>query len=427
MDRYRQIVELSGECIKEISLDGVVCDVNENGLKLLRAESATLVVGRPWAQMWPEDGRSAVEDAVAAARQGQRSEFEATCPDFLGEPRDWRVRVCPLLQDGQVSSILAVSADVTARNRAIQAAAYLQVALQREKEEASQREAGLVRDLESTASRLLATNMAYQQLEVMHHEATEGRRYATAAQQAAELIAEQAQKGEAVGQLLAGVVHDLNNFLQSAVSAVDLVMDSDELSERNTRYLRIAEAALSQGTDMSRRLIGFARRHPYQPEPVDLSRMVSDMLPLLSQAVGPKADLVIDTCESACCALVDRNTIERALLNLVINARDACQPNDCITITTGTVTVTPDASSALRAAGEYLTLTVTDTGSGMSDEVLSRLFDVYFTTKPVGEGSGLGLPQVHSAVRQAGGFITVTSTLGQGARFELALPKVAQD
>lgn len=424
MDRYRQIVELSGECIKEIDLDGIVAAVNHNGLKLLRAESEAEVVGRTWTEMWPGEARQAVENAVAAALRGDRSEFEGSCPDFSGEPRDWRVRVSPLLEDGLVSSILAVSADVTARNRAIKAAAMLQAALDKEKNEASQREAGLVKDLESTASRLLATNMAYQQLEVMHHEAAEGRRFAMAAQEAAELIAEQAQKGEAVGQLLAGVVHDLNNFLQSAVSALDLVIDSGELSERNARYLGIAEASLSQGTEMSRRLIGFARKHPYKPEAVDLSQMVSDMLPLLSQAVGSKADLIIDTCDSACCALVDRNTIERALLNLVINARDACQPNDRICIATGTTTVTRDEATGMRAEGEYLTLSVTDTGSGMSDDVLARLFDVYFTTKPVGEGSGLGLPQVHSAVRQAGGFVTVTSTLGQGAAFELALPKV---
>ncbi|HBS57069.1 MAG TPA: hypothetical protein DEA38_15250, partial [Stenotrophomonas sp.] len=282
----------------------------------------------------------------------------------------------------------------------------------------------LVRDLQS---RLMATNLAYQELEVMHHEASEGRRFAVAAQKAAEVIADQAQKGEAVGQLLAGVVHDLNNVLQSAVSAVDLVLDSGELSEGTSRYLRIAEASLEQGTALSRRLIGFARRHPYTPESVDLAGMIQSMAPLLRQAVGKRAQLEIAACPSVCCAMVDRNTIERALLNLVINARDACQPGDEIRIDTGTRTVGAEDPVDGLAEGPYVTLSVTDTGEGMSDAVQSRLFEVYFTTKPVGEGSGLGLSQVHSAVRQAGGAVIVSSAVGKGSRFELLLPKVVGD
>lgn len=433
MDRFQQIIELSAECIKEISPDGTVIAVNGNGVRLLRAASPDEVVGKSWLSLWPEQARPLVEGAMEAARRGDRAEFEAACPDFMGDHREWCVRVSPLVEDGRLT-LLAVSTDVTARNRAVHAAEFLQTTLsdhledsRRRQSEFSEREAGLARTLATAESRLVARNLAYQQLQAMHHEATEGRRFALAAQRAAELIAEQAQKGEAVGQLLAGVVHDLNNFLQSAVSALDLVSASGELGERSARYLAIAEASLQQGVEMSGRLIGFARQHPYQPEPVDLSEMVAAMTPLLMQAVGSKADLRIDTCGTACCAMVDRNTIERALLNLVINARDACRPDDRITISTGALRIGSEQATATRAEGDYLTLTVSDTGLGMSEAVQARLFDVYFTTKPVGEGSGLGLPQVLSAVRQAGGFVTVTSRPGEGARFELALPKVEAD
>lgn len=431
MDRYQQLLALSGDCVKEIALDGTVAAVNDHGLMLLRAPARTAVVGHPWVDLWPMPGRALVAAAVDAAARGERTDFEASSPDFDGEPRDWRVRVCPLFDDGVQTGILAVSTDITARNRAVSAATFLQTALDARIEDTdqqmaatSQRLAGLVESLETTESRLLATNKAYQQLEVMHHEAATGRRFAMAAQQAAEMIAAQAQKGEAVGQLLAGVVHDLNNCLQAAVSAMDMIAASGELGERSARYMASAEISLRQGTEMCRRLIGFAREYPYKPEAVDLSEMVDGMLPLLAQAVGTKAELIIETGEATCCAFVDRNTIERALLNLVINARDACEPGDRICIATGRTSVTRDASSGLRAAGDYLTLTVSDTGAGMSEDVLSRVFDVYFTTKPVGEGSGLGLPQVHSAVTQAGGFVTVTSNPGEGARFELALPLV---
>nr|WP_164082637.1 PAS domain-containing sensor histidine kinase [Stenotrophomonas pavanii] len=428
MNRYRQIVELSDDCIKEIDLDGIVRAVNGNGLKLLKAPSPADVVDRAWIELWPPEAHASVLNAIECARNGESSSFEASCPVFDGELRDWWVRVSPLTDSGRVSGILAVSSDVTTRNRATKAAEVLQRALTSRVEAVrkwdaagTDSDAGTIRDLES---RLLATNMAYQQLEVMHYQAAEGLRFAMAAQQAAELLAEQAQKGEAVGQLLAGVVHDLNNILQSAVSAVDLVLGSGELSEKNARYLKVAETSLEQGGALSKRLVGFARRHPFEPEPLNLAELVHSMMPLLEQAVGGKADLVADTTEQACCAMVDRNTLERALLNLVINARDACQPEDRIVVRTGSMTLDRLDAMDDRSEGDYVTLTVTDTGAGMSEEVKDRLFEVYFTTKPIGHGSGLGLAQVHSAVTQAGGFVTVTSSTGEGTCFELALPRL---
>ncbi|WP_262243323.1 ATP-binding protein [Stenotrophomonas maltophilia] len=429
MNRYQQIVELSDDCIKEIDLDGVVRAVNGKGLNLLRASTSSDVLDKSWVELWPVAAHDRVLGALECARNGESSTFEASCPVFDGELRDWWVRVSPLVENGAVVGILAVSSDVTARNRAMKAAEVLQLALADRAELLRKRDAfgsdsnaGTIRDLES---RLLATNLAYQELEVMHHQAAEERKFALAAQQAAEMIAEQAQKGEAVGQLLAGVVHDLNNILQSAVAAVDLVLGSGELSEANARYLKVAEASLEQGGALSKRLIGFARRHPYEPEALSLSELVQSMTPLLLQAVGDKAEFVADITEQACCAMVDRNTIERALLNLVINARDACRPEDQIVVRTGTLRLQGLDPSDDRVEGDYVTLSVIDTGEGISEDVKERLFEVYFTTKPVGQGSGLGLAQVHSAVRQAGGFVTVTSALGEGACFELALPKLS--
>lgn len=431
MDRYQQLLALSGECVKEIDLAGVVTAVNANGLVLLQAGSRSDVIGRVWAELWPGHTRALIEGAIATALRGERTDFEAACLDFSGEPREWRVRVCPLYEGERIAGVLAVSTDVTARHRVVRAAEVLQASSPGRVEDtqqanlaASRHVAGLEETLESTESRLLASNAAYQQLEAMHNEAAVGRRFALAAQQAAELIATQAQKGEAVGQLLAGVVHDLNNALQAAVSALDLVAASTALDPKARAYMKVAETSLQHGTEMCQRLIGFAREYPYRPEAVDLSELVAGMTPLLTQAVGAKARLTVQAGESTCCANVDRNTIERALLNLVVNARDACAPGDQIVVSTGHVSVSSAEATPSRAAGDYLTLTVADTGAGMTEDVLAHVFDVYFTTKPVGEGSGLGLPQVHSAVTQAGGFVSVTSAVGQGTRFELALPRV---
>lgn len=431
MDRYRQIVDLSEDCIKELDVEGVILAVNENGLRLFRAADRSDMVGKVWMELWTPEARHQVRAAFNAALRGERAGFEASTEDGQGMLRDWRVRVSPLRDDGRIIGVLAVSSDVTARNAALAAADVLGAAFDAKANEAGEmlasaatREADLIDTLRESQSRLLATNLAYQELEVRHFQVSQGRDFAVAAQRAAELIAEHAQKGEAVGQLLAGVVHDLNNFLQSATSAIDLVVASGELGPRNTHLLTVAEAALEQGAEMSQRLIGFARQHPYRPESVELAAMVTKMAPLLHQAVGGTIELIVDPGDKNCCAMVDRNTLERALLNLVVNARDACVAGDCIRVTTGSLTVPQEAGNSTRVPGSYLTLCVSDTGSGMSEEVLSRVFEVYFTTKPPGEGSGLGLPQVHSAVRQAGGFVTITSAPGEGATFELALPRV---
>ncbi len=431
MDRYRQIVELSEDCIKELDLNGVVLAINSNGLKLFNAPDPGVMVGRAWKDLWPEAAQPVVQQALQDAAEGAITQFEASGFDARGVFRDWRVRIGPLRDNGQVVGLLAVSSDVTARNAAIAAADALRAALDAKVDEAgtrltaaATREAGLVEELAKSESRLLATHRAYQELEVRHYHAAESRDLALAAQQASALIAEHAQKGEAVGQMLAGVVHDLNNFLQSATTAIDVVVASNELSPGNMRLLEVAEAALEQGAAMSQRLVGFARKHPYRPESVALSELVEAMHPLLRQAVDSRAMLSVDTCAASCCAMVDRNTLERALLNLVVNARDACGPDDTIRVTTGQRTVVEGTGEKGRVPGHYVTLTVSDTGMGMSEEVIARVFEVYFTTKADGEGSGLGLPQVHSAVRQAGGFITIVSSPGNGSSFELALPQV---
>lgn len=431
MERYRQIVELSEDCIKEIDLDGIVVAVNGKGLKLLGAQHPSQVVSKRWAELWPAESRLLVEGAITSAKRGLHVEFEAPCPNFSGDVRDWHVRVRPVLMEGCVSSILAVSTDVTGRNSALAAAKMLQDALDTKSSTselllaaAGRREAQLLEELQASHSRLIATNTAYQELEVEHFKATQGLDFAIAAQRAAQVIADQVQKGETVGQLLAGVVHDLNNFLQSATSAIDVVMDSGQMTPANSRLLGVAEMALQHCAEMSQRLIGFAREHPFRPEAVQLAGLIEGMAPLLAQAVGSKAQLIIDTSESACCAMVDRSTLARALVNLVVNARDACEGGGEICVRTGQAEVSPEEANSGRMAGKYATLTVSDSGAGMSEEVLSRIFDVYFTTKAQGKGSGLGLPQVHSAVRQAGGFITVTSLPNQGTTFQLALPRV---
>lgn len=145
-------------------------------------------------------------------------------------------------------------------------------------------------------------------------------------------------------------------------------------------------------------------------------------MPLLQQAAGSTVAVELHQEASQRFVLADAHSLERALLNLVINARDACAESGHIRITLGNQTTSDATDADDRAAGEYVTLAVQDTGKGIAPDVRDRLFDAYFTTKPVGKGTGLGLAQVDGAVRQAGGFIDVDSEPGQGARFILGFP-----
>lgn len=411
MERYRQIVELSQDCIKELDLDGVIQAVNDKGLKLLGATQASQVLQRTWSDLWPADVRGTVDAAIAAAKRGDTTEFEAPCVNFAGALRHWHVRVSPLRENDQLIGILAVSSDVSERAASGRAFELLHSVVENK--------------LHATQSRLLASSVAYQQLEAEHHAAVQGRDVAHAAQRAAELIAFEAQKGEAVGQLLAGVVHDLNNVLHSASTAIDLVVQRGAIAGADAMLLGVAERALQHGAVMAKRLVGFARQHPFKPEQVQLADFVEEILPLLQQAVGSVAQLSIDICHEGCCAMVDRHTLERALMNLVINARDASAMGGSIRIETGETTLATGDDVLGKVAGFYVTLSVSDDGEGMTEDVQARAFEVYFTTKEVGKGSGLGLPQVYAAVRQAGGFIDIVSAPGRGTRIVLAFPKVS--
>ncbi|WP_249177248.1 sensor histidine kinase [Xanthomonas arboricola] len=312
--------------------------------------------------------------------------------------------------DGQIAGVLAVNRDITERRQSQQALRTLNQTLQARSEATTRHdEQAAAATHDQVRAEAQSPNIEVE-LDI-----------ARAAQRLAERVAERAQEGEAVGQLLAGVVHDLNNVLQTAGAAIDVVQSRGSIVEEDQKILRMAETALQQGSVMAQRLLGFARKHPYAPERVELNALVARLLPLLQQAAGNAISVEWETttCDSA--VLVDPHTLERALLNLVINARDVCAERGkvCITVETRTLA---NAGAAGRRAGDYVTVSVQDNGSGIAPEIRDQLFDAYFTTKPAGKGTGLGLAQVDGAVRQADGYIEVQSVPGQGACFTLGFP-----
>ena len=174
---------------------------------------------------------------------------------------------------------------------------------------------------------------------------------------------------------------------------------------------------------MSQRLLGFARHHPYRPQLVDVAGMMEELLPLLQQAAGATIALAYRPQIAQALVQVDPHSLERAVMNLVINARDACGERGKVTLVLGERHVDEVPVDEPHAPGTYIVLSVQDDGPGIAPEVRKRLFEAYFTTKPAGMGTGLGLAQIRAAVRQADGFVEIDSVPGEGACFTLGFPR----
>jgi signal transduction histidine kinase/ActR/RegA family two-component response regulator len=234
------------------------------------------------------------------------------------------------------------------------------------------------------------------------------------------------QKMEALGQLTGGVAHDFNNLMTVVSGNLDLI---DRLAETAPdggvppdglrRLVAAAQRGLARGARLTRQLLVLSRREPLESRIVDVNAMITDFAPLIQRAVGEVIDLRLQLGVGRWLCKLDPAQFETAVLNLAINARDATEGAGSLTI----ATTLADGGEAGGAPGEQqLLLTVGDTGSGMPPEVLLRVFEPFYTTKPVGKGSGLGLAQVWAFVNQSGGRIEVDSGPGEGTTFRLYLP-----
>ncbi|MDP9065456.1 MAG: response regulator, partial [Pseudomonadota bacterium] len=228
----------------------------------------------------------------------------------------------------------------------------------------------------------------------------------------------QAQKIDALGQLTGGVAHDFNNLLM-VISGGLGILERNTDPERGRRIIGQMRQAADRGASLSRQLLAFARRQPLKPVPLDLRRQVAGMQELLDRALSGNVHVQTDFADDLWPVKVDPAELELVLLNLCVNARDA-MPNGGI-IVIGAKNVRNFRDNALE--GDFIAVSVADTGTGMSSEVLAHLFEPFFTTKEIGKGSGLGLPQVYGFVQQSGGTVRVTSTLGKGSTVTMMLPR----
>ncbi|WP_260923260.1 ATP-binding protein [Novosphingobium sp. 9] len=236
----------------------------------------------------------------------------------------------------------------------------------------------------------------------------------------------QAQKMEAVGQLTGGLAHDFNNLLMGLGGSLEMIRNrvGQGRTEDLDRYFAAAEGAVDKAAALTHRLLAFARRQTLDPLPTDVGRLMADLEDLVSRTMGPAINVGFEGGELGWSALIDRNQLENAVLNLCINARDAMPDGGALTVVTENRTLDePTAGSMGLVAGDYISVSVSDTGSGMSPDIAAKAFDPFFTTKPLGQGTGLGLSMIYGFVRQSGGQVEIVSEPGQGARITMYLPR----
>jgi signal transduction histidine kinase len=238
----------------------------------------------------------------------------------------------------------------------------------------------------------------------------------------------QAQKMEAVGQLTGGIAHDFNNLLagiSGSLELLDIRLTQGRMGEMH-RYITAAQGAARRATVLTQRLLAFSRRQTLDPRPIDVNKLVGGMEDLIRRSVGPDIDVEVVGASELWLTKIDPSQLENALLNLCINGRDAMAPRGG-RLTIETANKWLDAKAAREhdlSAGQYISLSVTDTGTGMTPEVIARAFDPFYTTKPLGEGTGLGLSMVYGFVRQSGGQVRIYSEIGKGTTICLYFPRL---
>jgi PAS domain S-box-containing protein len=338
-----------------------------------------------WTPVHPDDVEEATAQWLRAVATGQPYTTEYRIRRYDGEYRWHITRAVPIRDgDGAIMRWIGTSADIQDQKNTENALAELNATLERQ--------------------------VAERTAELM----------------AAEESLRQSQKMEAVGQLTGGLAHDFNNLLTGISGSLELLearLAQGRINELD-RYIQVAQGAAKRAAALTHRLLAFSRRQTLDPKPTDMNRLVLDMDELIRRTIGPSVVLTVAGATGLWTTLADRNQLENALLNLCINARDAMPAGGRLTIETGNRVFDGQQAKELDLApGPYVSLTVSDTGGGMTPEVIARAFDPFFTTKPLGEGTGLGLSMVYGFVRQSGGQARIFSTSGQGTSVSLFLPR----
>jgi PAS domain S-box-containing protein len=232
----------------------------------------------------------------------------------------------------------------------------------------------------------------------------------------------QAMKMDALGKLTGGIAHDFNNLLTTIITGIDLMSRhvAEGRVEGVQRFADMALGSARRAVSLTHRLLAFARQQPLDPKPVDINHLMRSLGDLLRRTIGEHIELRFDLMDGTGIAKVDANQLENAIINLVINARDAMPNGGEIRVLTSTVSLAGDSE---LPDGDYVQVAVIDNGTGIEPEVLDRVFEPFFSTKPIGKGTGLGLSMIYGFSRQSGGRVAICSQKGVGTEVRITLPR----
>jgi signal transduction histidine kinase/ActR/RegA family two-component response regulator len=279
------------------------------------------------------------------------------------------------------------------------------------------------RQAESEAERAEQLELAVRERTQELWEANQALKAEAAEREAAEAQLRQVQKMEAVGQLTGGIAHDFNNMLAVVVGGIDLALRRLNGPRREIMmHLNNAMEGATRAAALTRRLLSFARSEPLLPERVDSRELIGGMSDLLDRTLGERIRVEVDLAPDTWPIYVDSHQLENAIVNLAVNARDAMDGQGMMRIATDNVKLAANEVGDIRA-GDYVQISVSDTGCGMPPEVKERAFEPFFTTKPVGKGTGLGLSQIFGFAHQSGGEVGIESEVGRGTTVSIYLPR----
>lgn len=268
--------------------------------------------------------------------------------------------------------------------------------------------------------------LAFEELRTLNESLEEQVESRTREREAAVAQLHEVQKLETMGQLTGGVAHDFNNLLTPILGSLDMLSRREGLDDRSVRFIDSALQAAERAKTLVARLLAFARRQTLEPQSVDVSELLAGMLDLIRGSLGPTIRVMFDGAQGPCTARVDPNQLELAVLNLAVNARDAMPNGGMLTIGVSQERVEAGHPTRLRE-GEYVRVSIVDTGEGMDEATLARAIEPFFSTKGIGRGTGLGLSMVHGLSAQSGGALQMSSSPGVGTRADLWLPQAPQD
>ncbi len=392
------IIDESEDVIYVKDRDGAFVFANRAAALLLDAAPEVMIGRRDRDFLSPEiaDAIEAVDARVMAT--GQTISAEEIVPRN-GEPRIFLSAKAPWNVRGQVAGLIGISRDITDRKGR-------EVEMQQSNQRLEAMVADRTADLETTLAEL-------------RREAEQ--------RAAAEVQVRQMQKVESIGQLTGGIAHDFNNMLAIILGSLRLVRRRLVGSEdpKILAFLDHAEDGANRAAALTARLLAFSRQQPLAPAPIDANSLVSSVSDMLRRTLDESVEIETVLTDDLWRAFADAAQVESAIVNLAVNARDAMPGGGTLTIETANAALDDDYAAANEgvAAGQYVAICVSDTGSGMTPDVIDRAFEPFFTTKPVGQGTGLGLSQVFGFTRQSGGHLKICSEIGHGTTVKIYLPR----